>query len=91
MTYLIAYDIADPSRLRQAARICIDYGTRVQYSVFECKLNPKQLDAMLKELENIMKKDEDAVLCYAVCLACEQKIRRLGKTKSLPQDDLYIV
>lgn len=38
MLHLIAYDIAEPKRVRRIAEICEDYGTRVQYSLFECWL-----------------------------------------------------
>ena len=38
MLTLLAYDIADPKRLSRVAKVCEDYGVRVQYSVFECHL-----------------------------------------------------
>ncbi len=38
MLTVIAYDITDQRRLRQIAKICEDYGVRVEYSVFECRL-----------------------------------------------------
>ena len=47
MLMLITYDISlqDPegaSRLRRVAQYCLDYGVRVQYSVFECDIAPDQ-------------------------------------------------
>ena len=39
MLHLIAYDIASDKRLRRVARICEDYGIRVEKSVFECDLS----------------------------------------------------
>ena len=42
-TYLVAYDIADPKRLRKVARACEDFGLRRQYSVFFCRLTPVNL------------------------------------------------
>jgi hypothetical protein len=38
MLHLVAYDISDPKRLSRVARVCKDYGIRVEYSVFECDL-----------------------------------------------------
>ena len=38
MLTLVAYDVSDPKRLRSVARVCEDYGVRVQYSIFECYL-----------------------------------------------------
>ena len=37
-TYLVAYDIANPKRLRKVATACEDFGSRRQYSVFACRL-----------------------------------------------------
>ena len=47
MMVLVTYDVslADPEgqrRLRRLAKICLDYGVRVQYSVFECEIDPVQ-------------------------------------------------
>ena len=47
MMVLITYDVAlnsesGSTRLRHIAKICQDYGTRVQYSVFECEVDPAQ-------------------------------------------------
>ncbi|MGE4502866.1 MAG: CRISPR-associated endonuclease Cas2 [Thiomicrospira sp.] len=58
MMVLITYDISfdDPGgqrRLRHIAKACLDYGVRVQYSVFECELDPAQwvvLKAKLLEI-----------------------------------------
>lgn len=46
--YLMAYDIADPKRLRRVCNLMEDHGERLQYSVFLCDLSPAELD----ELEN---------------------------------------
>ncbi|HRC86440.1 MAG TPA: CRISPR-associated endonuclease Cas2, partial [Thermoanaerobaculia bacterium] len=45
MLVLVSYDVATTSaagrrRLRRVARVCEDYGQRVQSSVFECELDP---------------------------------------------------
>ena len=42
MFYLVAYDIADPSRLRRVAKACEDYGIRLEKSVFQCDLPEEQ-------------------------------------------------
>ena len=42
-TYLVAYDICDPKRLRKVAHTCEDFGFRRQYSVFMCRLSAKDL------------------------------------------------
>src|ERR1019366_3494276 len=39
MLTLVAYDISEPKRLVKVARVCEDFGVRVQYSIFECRLD----------------------------------------------------
>ena len=51
MLTLLAYDITDHKRLARVARVCEDYGVRVQYSVFECRLDEDEFaDFLLKLL-----------------------------------------
>ena len=42
--YLVSYDIANPKRLRRVAKLLESFGTRLQYSVFECPLDDMRLD-----------------------------------------------
>ncbi len=66
MLTLLAYDICDPKRLARVARICEDYGVRVQYSVFECRLDEDEFtDFWLKLLEVIHAK-EDRLVSYRI-------------------------
>ena len=62
---VVSYDINTESksgqrRLRHVAKICLDYGQRVQNSVFECKVNSMQLELMKERLgvEHSMQNDE---------------------------------
>lgn len=66
MLTLVAYDISDDKRLRAVARVCEDFGVRVQYSVFECHLDEDEFtDFWLKLLEEIDEK-EDRVVAYKI-------------------------
>ena len=66
MLILVAYDIADPKRLARVASICEDYGVRVQYSIFECRLDEDHFtDFWLKLLEEI-EVQEDRVVAYKI-------------------------
>lgn len=64
MIYLFMYDIADPKRLRQLAKLMSSYGVRVQYSVFECKLKPSQFNKLKIKATTIMDLEADAVRIY---------------------------
>lgn len=61
-TYLVCYDIADERRLRRVFKICRQYGEHLQYSVFECDLNPMEKAQLEAELRQVIKHNEDQVL-----------------------------
>lgn len=65
-TYLVCYDIAHARRLRKVFQVCKDHGTHLQFSVFECDLNPRELVELQRALKDLIKRDEDQVLF--VCL-----------------------
>jgi CRISPR-associated protein Cas2 len=60
--YLICYDICQPKRLRRVAKTMESYGTRLQYSVFECALDDLRLQKLRASLDPILHHDEDQVL-----------------------------
>jgi CRISPR-associated protein Cas2 len=65
-TYLVCYDIADDKRLRKVFKICRNFGDHLQYSVFECDLNPAERVEFETVLSETIQHDEDQVLF--VCL-----------------------
>jgi CRISPR-associated protein Cas2 len=65
-TYIVSYDIADDKRLRKAFKACTNFGNHLQYSVFECDLNPSELIEMESTLKTIIKQDKDQVLFVAL-------------------------
>lgn len=60
--YLVSYDIRDPKRLRKVASILEGFGTRVQYSLFECPLDEMLLAKAKAELVPIISHTNDQVL-----------------------------
>ena len=64
--YIVSYDIADPKRLRQVARIVEGYGYRLQFSVFECLLDPLRLEEIKTYLTDVIHHTEDQVLFIAL-------------------------
>lgn len=71
--HLISYDVRDPKRLRRVATKLEGYGTRVQYSVFRCRLDHESLEKLHWELNEIME-DEDDLLVIPLCLNCAAKV-----------------
>ncbi len=60
--YIISYDIAHPKRLYRVAKTLEAYGHRIQYSVFECPLDPLRLVECRASLFDILHHEEDQIL-----------------------------
>ena len=76
MIHLVAYDICDPRRLRHAAKLCEDYGVRVEKSVFECDLEDGVFASFWEALQGEIDPGEDSLVAYRLCKTC------VGKTLS---------
>jgi CRISPR-associated protein Cas2 len=78
-TYLVAYDICDPKRLRKVAQTCEDFGCRRQYSVFLCRLTATDLVRLKSRLYDVIDLQEDQVLFVPMCNRCAAQIEALGR------------
>ena len=61
-TFIVSYDIADPKRLRKVVEPCKDFGEHIQFSVFECDLNPAEKIEFERQLAQIIHHAQDQVL-----------------------------
>lgn len=66
--YLVSYDISDPKRLRRVAKICEGFGSRLQFSVFECPLDPTRLAQLKATLAETINSEQDQVLFVSLGL-----------------------
>ena len=78
MRYLICYDIPDDRRRNRLSKFLLDYGQRVQYSVFECDLTRKVLDGVIKGIVEYTDSKEDNVRVYSLCAGCAALIKTFG-------------
>ena len=96
MMVLITYDVdtedaAGRKRLRQIAKQCVNYGQRVQNSVFECMLDPAQCKLLQAKLLSIMDPDKDSLRFYYLGSRYEKKIEHFGcKQTYLPEEPLIL-
>ncbi len=60
--YYVAYDIADPKRLRKVFQIMKGAGEKAQFSVFCCDLSDRQREGLLLDLGSVIQPSEDQVL-----------------------------
>jgi CRISPR-associated protein Cas2 len=80
MLTVIAYDIADDRRRHRVSTFLEDHGWRVNYSVFECDLNPREFDQVQTHLARLINPREDRVLFYQLCEGCRPRKAVLGQT-----------
>lgn len=96
MLVLITYDVntedaAGRKRLRQIARQCVNYGQRVQNSVFECLVDPAQCRSLQAKLCKIMDPEKDSLRFYYLGDRYEKKIEHFGaKVSYLPEEPLIL-
>lgn len=96
MLVLITYDVsteteAGKKRLRKIARQCVNYGQRVQNSVFECKLDAAQYKMLQAKLVAIMDPKADSLRFYNLGNHYESRIEHFGcKETYLPDDPILV-
>lgn len=93
-TYLVCYDIADDKRLRKVFKACRDFGEHLQFSIFECDLNPVELVEMEKKLGDLINHREDQVLFVSLGPTegrGARVIRALGQPYSKIDSSCYVV
>lgn len=79
---VISYDIVNDQKRAKAANILKDFGVRVQYSVFECKINEKQLAELKNLLTKAIDLSQDSVRIYSFCQECISRIILIGQSIS---------
>jgi CRISPR-associated protein Cas2 len=79
MFVIVSYDIINNNKRNKVADILLDYGKRVQKSVYECDLDEKNLNQMIKETTFYINPDEDNLRIYRLCEGCITKIKIYGK------------
>lgn len=88
MFILITYDVITSShngakRLRNVAKACQNYGTRVQNSVFECILTEAQFVMLKNQIEDIIDLEQDSIRFYILGKDWKRKVEILGKNNGI--------
>lgn len=89
--YLIAYDIANPQRLRRVIKIMESYGDRLQYSVFLCDLSVAEFRAWQAQILDTVKTTDDSVVTIPLGPPGATKINVIGASRRLPTQGPVIV
>lgn len=96
MHIVVTYDVNTESkagrrRLRRVAKICEDYGQRVQFSVFECSVDEMQMDALLAALKEEIRPELDSLRIYRLHGQRSGAVHTLGKDIYLDFTDPLVV
>lgn len=83
MMVLVSYDVSTkdpkgPKRLRKIAKQCKNFGQRVQYSVFECVVDPTQWTDLKLHLLDILDQEKDSLRCYYLGANYRKRIEHFG-------------
>ena len=74
--------------MRKVAKICKNYGQRVQYSVFECMLDPAQWTKFKQQLIDTIDEDEDSLRFYFLGANWKKRVEHVGANLLLTRKDL---
>ena len=96
MMVLVSYDVATSEeggvkRLRRVAKICTNHGQRVQFSVFECIVNPGQWVNMKQQLVAAIDKKHDSLRFYFLGSNWRNKIEHVGAKEGIDQEGPLIL
>ena len=96
MLILITYDVntetaAGRKRLRHVAKQCLNYGQRVQHSVFECVLDSATCREVQHKLEKIIDKEKDSLRFYYLGNNYKNKVEHIGAKESFDVEGTLIV
>ncbi len=78
MLYIVCYDIQSNRMRYRVAKTLLDFGYRVQHSVFECSLSKDGLCDLKERLSEIKLGETDSIRIYPQCGKCEPNLTALG-------------
>jgi CRISPR-associated protein Cas2 len=96
MMVLVSYDVATSDkagakRLRKVAKICTNHGQRVQFSVFECLVDPAQWVTLRQQLVKTIDDSEDSLRFYFLGANWRSKVEHVGAKPTIDQEGPLII
>ncbi len=88
MMVLVSYDVSTVeavgrTRLRRVAKTCLDFGQRVQNSVFECDVDPAQFVELQNRLKKLINPEEDSLRYYHLGSNWQHRVEHVGAKPKL--------
>ena len=91
MQYWVCYDIADDRRRERVAETLLDFGKRVQESVFQCLIDPSLAEKLEARLRAIIEEHTDKVHILSLCDGCAGRTITYGIAKQTSDPEYLIV
>ena len=96
MLILVTYDVSTENsagrrRLRQAAKACLNYGQRVQKSVFECQVDQAGYEELQRQLLKIIDEEVDNLRFYRLTEPLSKNVQEFGKFRATDFEGPLIV
>lgn len=96
MLVLVSYDVntsgdGGQRRLRRVAKTCKNYGQRVQFSVFECNVDPTQWTVLRQKLINEIDENKDSLRFYFLGSNWKRRVEHIGAKETVDLDGPLII
>lgn len=88
---VVVYDISSDRRRTKLHNVLLDYGTPVQYSVFECLLDKEGLARMKRAIGKAIRPRVDRVRYYYLCQKCLEKVEITSGVEVLSEEEVIVV
>ena len=91
MLHVVCYDISSDHVRERMSSTLLDFGARIQESVFECVLNGELYGRMMAQLQRLSLGPGDRVRVYRVCERCVERVEIYGDGEITRDPDFYLV
>jgi CRISPR-associated protein Cas2 len=90
MQWLVCYDISDDNRRERLVKVLLDYGQRVQESVFWVDAEEELAPRIRERVQHVISAADDSVWLVALCGACARRIETMGATRVPELPEYYV-
>lgn len=91
MQYVVSYDIADDGRRSRLASALLDFGARVQESVFVANLDDELAGKMRARIEKVVDAQWDRVHIFELCQSCAARTQVFGSGEIIRDREFYVI
>lgn len=91
MFVVVVYDISNDRRRTRLHNRLEDFGTPVQYSVFECLVDPDEFKKMKAVVRKTVRPRQDHVRYHRLCAGCREKVEIIGPKEVTREPAVLVV